>query len=571
MGGLNSAMSTSLNGLALNETAISVLGNNIANAGTVGFKASTVAFQTQLSQTLGLGSAPSAENGGTNPMQLGLGAATAAISKDFTQGGVSSTNRNSDLAIQGVGFFVLDGPSGLVYTRNGQFAKDADNKLVNLQGLRVQGYGVNDSYEVVETPTLVEIEIPLGVGIVAQRTENVEMGGALLATNAADVATYGTRFLSEALTDNAAAAPITTTTLLSDVRTSTGDSPFVVGEKLEFTPKKSGRTMETLAIDETGGLVTATTTMGDLLQLVQEALGIQTSGVPNDGGTGQPPGISVTAAGEIEVVGNSGVYNRIDDLDIGRFTSNSVGINLEFEEMQSADGESAVTDLVVYDSLGEAIDLRVTVTLESRIPATARYYVESSADSGRSVALNGGTGTIQFDGDGDVLASDAMQSFTLSRDDTNAFSPMSVALDFSGLKSLSSENGSLLTSDQDGFRPGSLVSFAIDQKGIVNGEFSNGESRPLGQIMLASFSNAQGLLENGADTYVDSVSSGAARYAPPGEFGHGTILAGAIELSNTDVGRSLVDLIVASTNYRGNARVISSVQELVDELLLLGR
>jgi len=116
-----------------------------------------------------------------------------------------------------------------------------------------------------------------------------------------------------------------------------------------------------------------------------------------------------------------------------------------------------------------------------------------------------------------------------------------------------------------------LQSFVIDETGIVNGVFDNGIIRNLGQVVLARFSNPDGLVEDGSTSYKEGVSSGSPFLVSPGTFGVGTIRAGAIELSNTDIGRSLVDLIVASTNYRGNARVISSVQQLVDELLLLGR
>jgi flagellar hook protein FlgE len=100
--------------------------------------------------------------------------------------------------------------------------------------------------------------------------------------------------------------------------------------------------------------------------------------------------------------------------------------------------------------------------------------------------------------------------------------------------------------------------------------FDNGIIKTLGQITLARFSNSQGLIEAGNGTFQEGVSSGPPFLATPGNFGAGTIRSGAIELSNTDIGRSLVDLIVASTNYRGNARVLSSVQQLVDELLVLG-
>ncbi len=118
--GLTLALNTSLNGLALNETEINVLGNNIANAGTTGFKSSNVSFATQLADSISYGSAPSANNGGTNPLQIGLGATTASISADFSQGTITATTTPSDLAIQGSGFFILNQASGGdVYTRDG--------------------------------------------------------------------------------------------------------------------------------------------------------------------------------------------------------------------------------------------------------------------------------------------------------------------------------------------------------------------------------------------------------------------------------------------------------------------
>src|SRR6266705_3032794 len=101
--GLTSALNTSLNGLALNETEINVLGNNIANAGTTGFKESNVAFATQLANTLSFGSAPSGNDGGTNPRQIGLGGQVAAISGDFSQGSINASSSPSHLAIQGDG------------------------------------------------------------------------------------------------------------------------------------------------------------------------------------------------------------------------------------------------------------------------------------------------------------------------------------------------------------------------------------------------------------------------------------------------------------------------------------
>ena len=177
--GLQSALSTALTGMNAAETTIDVVGNNVANANTVGFKESTVNFATQFLQTQSIGSAPNANRGGTNPRQIGLGVKVAEISPEFTQGTVEISSNPLDIAIQGEGFFILQGTQGdQVYTRNGQFKTNSDNEIVSITGQRVLGYGVDDNFEVQPTG-LVPIQIPLGAAAVAQPTENVFMEGAL--------------------------------------------------------------------------------------------------------------------------------------------------------------------------------------------------------------------------------------------------------------------------------------------------------------------------------------------------------------------------------------------------------
>ena len=176
--GLTTALNTSLNGLTLNETAIELIGNNIANAGTNGFKASSVEFTTQLSRTLSVGSAPQGLNGGTNPRQVGLGATTSAIRRDFSQGAITTSTSASDLAIEGDGFFVLSGPDGLTYTRNGNFTLNSDSQLVDPQGYRVRGFGIDDDFNIVKQ-SLVDIEIPLGNLNIAQESKTVQIEGTL--------------------------------------------------------------------------------------------------------------------------------------------------------------------------------------------------------------------------------------------------------------------------------------------------------------------------------------------------------------------------------------------------------
>src|ERR1700733_13243158 len=219
---LTSALNTSVNALSLNETAISVIGNNIANADTNGYKSSNALFTTQLSQTLSVGSAPTATNGGTNPEQIGLGANIATIATDFTQGSITNTSSPSDLAIQGTGFFILNSPQGDVYTRDGGFTLSANNQLVNAEGFAVQGFGVDSNFNLV-TSHLQNISIPLGNLNVAQQTSQVSMNGALSPTGT--VGTQGAHILSDVLGDAGNShADAVAATLLTDLEDPPGTS-----------------------------------------------------------------------------------------------------------------------------------------------------------------------------------------------------------------------------------------------------------------------------------------------------------------------------------------------------------
>ena len=561
--GLTSALNTALNGLSLNETSIDVLGNNIANAGTNGFKASNVLFTTQLARTLSVGSRPTAESGGSNPQQIGLGATTAAIAKDFSQGSVTNSTSPSDLAIQGDGFFILDGPEGDVYSRNGNFSLNSASLLTNADGLRVQGYGVDNDFNVITTQ-LVDISVPLGDLNVAQQTQNVTINGALLPTG--DLGANGTLTTGEVLTDTVTTNPALAGALLVNLQNAGGTNLFTNGETLSFTGRKGGRSLEAQTLTVTG-----TTTYAELATLIDNTIGIHSGGtVPNDGNTGGQPGVGIVG-GALRVVGNSGTVNEIV-LAVGDLTSNGVTVPVTFTPTQAAVGESAITDYVIFDSLGQPVTMKMTAVLESRNTSstTFRYFLESSDDSDADTAVS--TGIVTFDSTGQVIGG-GTATFSVDRNNTAAVSPMQIALDLSNISGISSDNaGSTLSlDDQDGSSPGTLTSFVIDETGTINGVFDNGIVRTLGQITLSRFSNPQGLLEAGSGTFREGVSSGPPFVATPGNFGAGTIRAGAVELSNTDVGRNLVDLIVASTNYRGNARVISSVQQLVDELLVLGR
>ena len=137
---MGSSMNSAVSGLRAHQLMLDVVGNNIANVNTPGFKAGRTTFSDVLSQTVAGATAPTSTLGGTDPQQAGLGVRTGAITNLFTQGGILTTNKPTDLAIQGDGFFILSDGSANFYSRAGALEVDAVGNLVDsVTGYRVQG------------------------------------------------------------------------------------------------------------------------------------------------------------------------------------------------------------------------------------------------------------------------------------------------------------------------------------------------------------------------------------------------------------------------------------------------
>ncbi|MDK2985136.1 MAG: flagellar hook protein FlgE [Clostridia bacterium] len=122
---------SAVSGLKTHQVKMDVVGNNIANVNTIGFKKSNVTFQDTLSQTIKAANAPSANTGGTNPAQIGTGVMIGSINTVHTQGAISTTGNNTDVMIQGDGFFMLGRGNEIFYTRAGAFSFDSEGYLVN--------------------------------------------------------------------------------------------------------------------------------------------------------------------------------------------------------------------------------------------------------------------------------------------------------------------------------------------------------------------------------------------------------------------------------------------------------
>ncbi len=173
------SMFAGVSGLRSHQTMMDVVGNNIANVNTAGFKSAQITFGEAMAQTLQGPAGSGVQSGGTNPLQIGLGVQVASIDGVFTQGATQITGRPTDIAIQGDGFFVLQGSSGRVYTRAGTFRWDESGNLVAPGGQLVQGW-LADAAGNVQTQTAVTtINLPLSQVIDPVETSTVQLGGNL--------------------------------------------------------------------------------------------------------------------------------------------------------------------------------------------------------------------------------------------------------------------------------------------------------------------------------------------------------------------------------------------------------
>jgi flagellar hook protein FlgE len=200
-------MYAGVSGLKAHQTKMDVLGNNISNVNTVGYKGSRATFKEMLSQTIKGASSPQGGKGGTNPQQIGLGVSLGSIDTSMEQGNLQSTGKMTDISIQGEGFFVVNNGQQNLYTRAGNLSFDEEGYLVNSSnGYRMQGWEANESGEITSTDADSLDEISLDATMNADATENIFYDGNLNAAVENELTTNPSKIQVEdagsGLTDN---------------------------------------------------------------------------------------------------------------------------------------------------------------------------------------------------------------------------------------------------------------------------------------------------------------------------------------------------------------------------------
>jgi flagellar hook protein FlgE len=428
-------MFTGISGLRSHQTMIDVTGNNIANVNTSGFKSNSVVFQDVLSQTLRGAGQPSTVVGGTNPSQVGLGVRVAAITTNLSQGSIQRTNRPTDIALEGDGYFILDGPGGRNFTRNGAMSLDANGFLVSQEGNFVQGWQADINGVVNSAASATKIKIPVGELIAPQPTTEIKFNGNLPSS-----------------------APIST---------------VVTNSTIIYDPNGN----------EVNVSVAYTKTTGPGVYPSNWSVVV----------TGTPAG-SVTTTTLLPAAS------------------------------------------VSFDATGNMLTPALSGTPQRRF---------------LTVPANGATGTNAFNLDfGGLLPSGITDPLR--------------ATGFADTRSINAVT-------QDGSAEGTLESFSIGQDGLISGAYSNGRSKPIGQIALALFSNPEGLEKSGGNNFIETVNSGLPQIGVASIGGRGLMAAGALEMSNVDLAQEFTNLIVGQRGFQANSRVITTSDEILQELVNIKR
>ncbi|MCP4343729.1 MAG: flagellar hook-basal body complex protein [Desulfobulbaceae bacterium] len=546
--GISSALYSGVSGLNTNGQAMSVIGNNLANTNTLGFKGSRTIFADLLSGSI---------NGSGGQSQVGRGVGMSKVDQIFSQGTFEATESNLDVAIEGDGFFILKeaGDETAYYSRAGSFRFDENGLLVNPEGLRVQGKGFDadgnllagDAADIqVESSGLVQGTVTSSL----QLTTNLDSTEPIIALpfDYTDSDTFN--YSSSVQVFDTLGNP----QLLSTYFTKTADNTWSASWSAE-------------ADDGSGTIMSGTfatplvfTSDGILTNAAAVPPTDTTAIISSGAGTALPAGTNVTLP-----------YLAIVTLPDASTTNIPAGSTL-------ADGTILPAGTVATAADG-SVDFTETATgTVTNYPAgtVATLFGTSvvalpdatltSLPAGTILTADGSAlpvGTIATQIDGSIFIQPAG-----SLNWNNGTTPTDVVITFDTTQ-FNSESV-VISQNQNGSGAGNLTGIEIDPEGIVIASYSNGEKTSIAQLVLGKFVNAGGLALAGSNLYTATTSSGAARTGLPGPE-LGSVFTNSLEQSNVDMGAEFVRMITVQRGFQANSKIITTVDELLGELINLKR
>lgn len=223
--------------------------------------------------------------------------------------------------------------------------------------------------------------------------------------------------------------------------------------------------------------------------------------------------------------------------------------------------------VTVYDSLGNNYKVNVNFW---KTDVTATGSTWSWSVDGGTGGSSTASGTIDFDLTGSAV-NGLSATLTLSPATGVGAADINMSLDFTKL-SMFAADSSVKATKVDGYSTGNLVTFNIGSDGILTGVYSNGQQQPLGMVAMASFDNPAGLQKAGDNMFIATTNSGDfTKGVKPGSEGVGSLSPGTLEMSNVDLSKEFTDMIVTQRGFQANSRIITSSDEMLQELVNLKR
>ena len=359
--------------------------------------------------------------------------------------------------------------------------------------------------------------------------------------------------------------------LLANLRNALGNTMGILdGDEVDI----NGKVNDTSVTPGVLQVTAATTTYGDLAKSVNAAFGIS-----NSTGTTIDPN-----TGALTINGDGGTAHAITNVDITDATTPSTAFDGVFSgspgdwsQTQAATDVQQNISTTIYDSLGDQYNVTLAFTRDVTRPNTWTWKA-SVGDPAQ--ITGGGTGTAVFNNDGSLNAftfddgSTTLQINPRKVGDAANLSADLISLslnvgskgDFTGLTQMSGAS-TTVSGQQDGYGLGTLTSESIDQNGKIIGEFSNGTTRTLGEVMVATFDNPGGLIRKGGNLYGVSASTGNAIIGEAGTAIPTQVVSGSLEQSNVDLATELSNMIVAERGYQANAQVITTSSSMLSDLV----
>ncbi len=540
-----------VSGLANQQTKMDVIGNNIANVSTVGFKASRINFAEELSQLI-RPAGTSATGGLQNGVFVGLGVRTGGIERNFSQGILEATGKSTDLGLDGDGFFVLNNGQQDFYTRAGNFHFDGNGRFVTSGGLFVQGWTADVRGNISDTAAIGNITLDSTVISPAIATQNASIAGNLDATASP---TREILTAVRALTETAGGTAATSATGLNSLLETT--AALQDGDVISITGTEPDGTAVTATF--TFGAANDGTTVGDLLNSINGAFSGSTA--------------SLDATGHLVLTDNV-VGESQSSIVLSADSANTGTINLPSFVMSSKGEIPEVSSSIqVFDSLGSSHTMNVTFQ-KTENPGEWTFQVSFTGDE---TINSGSSGTLNFAADGTLeTVTYTNGESTLEFDPGNGAELVQLNLDlenstgFSGLTQFAGTS-SVNLPFQDGQAKGDLGSFAIDEQGRLFGAFTNGKTRQIAQIALARINNPEGLEHVGNNAYDLSASTGIPIVGRAGVDFATSVLSTTLEASNVDLGQEFAEMIIAQRAFQANARVITVSDQFLSEVTQLKR